>query len=70
MGGSDPTLSTLIEFKCPLPVKDLFCPRLACGVFDNIAMGLSQPLIGNFTIPVGDLMRALLKERREETAAL
>jgi len=70
MSGSDPTLSTLIEFKVPLPVKELFCPRLSCGVYDNIAMGLSQPLIGNFTIPIGDLMRALEKERREETKAI
>jgi hypothetical protein len=33
-------------------------------------MGLSQPLIGNFTIPIGDLMRALEKERKEETKAI
>jgi hypothetical protein len=70
MAGSDPTLNTLIEFNAPLPVEELFCPRMSCSVFDNIAMGLSQPLIGTFVIPIGDLMHALAKERIEETEAL
>lgn len=70
MAGSDPTLNTLIEFKAPLPVDVLFCPRMACSVFDNIAMGYSQPLIGTFTIPIGDLMHELIKERKEESEAL
>lgn len=70
MAGTDPTLNTLIEFKAPLPVDVLFCPRLACSVFDNIAMGFSQPLIGTFTIPIGDLMHELAKERKEESEAL
>lgn len=70
MAGSDPTLNTLIEFNAPLPVEILFCPRMSCQVFDNIAMGLSQPLIGTFVIPIGDLMHDLAKERQEETEAL
>lgn len=70
MAGSDPTLNTLLEFNAPLPIDELFCPRLSCVVFDNIAMGLSQPQIGTFVIPVGDLMHALAKERIEETDAL
>jgi len=60
----------LLEFNAPLPIDELFCPRLSCVVFDNIAMGLSQPQIGTFVIPVGDLMHALAKERIEETDAL
>jgi len=41
MAGSDPTLNTLIEFNAPLPVEELYCPRLSCAVYDNIAMGLN-----------------------------
>jgi hypothetical protein len=41
MAGTDPTLNTLIEFNAPLPTDILFCPRMSCSVFDNIAMGLS-----------------------------
>lgn len=70
MAGSDPTLNTLIEFNAPLPVDELFCPRMSCSVFDNIAMGFNQPLIGTFVIPIGDLMHALAKERIDETDAL
>ena len=33
-------------------------------------MGLSQPLIGTFVIPIGDLMHDLAEERIRETAAL
>ncbi len=70
MAGTDPTLNTLIEFNAPLPVDILFCPRMSCSVFDNIAMGFAQPLIGTFVIPIGDLMHDLIKERLEETEAL
>ena len=68
--GSDPTLNTLIEFNAPLPVDILFCPRLSTTVYDNIAMGFSQPQIGTFVIPIGDLMHDLKDERERETAAL
>lgn len=70
MAGSDPTLSTLIEFNAPLPVDVLFTPRMACSVFDSIVMGFSQPLIGTFTIPVGELMHELIAERKQESEAL
>jgi hypothetical protein len=33
-------------------------------------MGVNQPIIGNFVIPVGELMLALIKEREEETAEI
>lgn len=67
MAGSDPTLNTLIEFNAPLPVETLFCPRLAVTAHDSIAMGVNQPIIGNFVIPVGDLMLELIAEREKET---
>lgn len=34
-------------------------------MFDNIFKGFSQPIIGVFTIPVGDIMQTLAKERRD-----
>lgn len=70
MAGSDPTLNTLIEFNLLLPVQELFTPRLACTVFDSIAMGLQQPTVGNFVIDVGKLMRDLAEERERETEDL
>jgi hypothetical protein len=33
-------------------------------------MGMNQPLIGTFTIPIGDLIQSIKKEREEETKAI
>ena len=61
--GPNPTLNTTMKFNIPLPVDPLYCPRLACAVFDCIFRGWSQPLIGNFDIPIGELMLELAAER-------
>jgi len=68
--GPDPTLNTLMTFSVPLPIDKLYCPRLACSVYDCIFKGFNQPLIGNFTIPVGDLLTELREERDRETKAI
>jgi hypothetical protein len=69
--GPNPTINTLINFEAPLPGDSLFCPRLSCQVYDNIFKGFgNQPLIGNFTIPIGDLMADLKNERTTELAAI
>ena len=68
--GADPTLNTLIEFDIRLPTERLYCPRMSCQVFDSVMMGFSQPLIGNFTIPIGDLIFELAEERSREIEAL
>jgi len=41
--GPDPTLNTLIEFSISLPTDRLYCPRMACSVFDHVMMGFTQP---------------------------
>jgi len=63
--GANPTINTTIKFTIPLPGDELYCPRLQCSVFDNIFRGFSQPIIGVFTIPVGDIMQAKAKERKD-----
>lgn len=68
--GPDPTINTLMTFNVPLPIDSLFCPRLSCQVYDNCFAGFSQPMIGTFTIKVGDLIQELREERRTETEAL
>ena len=65
--GENPTLNTSLSFSVPLPIETLFCPRLACTVYDTIFAGFSQPIIGNFVIPIGELMHELIEERRRET---
>lgn len=64
--GPNPTINTTIEFSIPLPTDQLYCPRMSCMVYDNIYLGFSQPQIGVFTIPIGDIMFDLKKERKDE----
>lgn len=54
--GSNPNINTLLTFSVALPTDKLYCPRLACDVYDYIYKGMSQPLVGTFTIPMGDIM--------------
>ena len=68
--GPDPTLNTLIEFDIELPTDELYCPRMACTVYDSVCFGLSQPVIGTFVIPIGALIKELADERERETKAL
>ena len=54
----------------PLPNDELFCPKLTCTVYDQIFKGWNQPIIGVFTLHIGDLMAKLKEERKSETAAM
>jgi len=38
-----------------------------CTAYDYIFKGFNQPMIGVFSIPIGELMMALKAERKEET---
>jgi hypothetical protein len=62
--GPNPTLNTTMFFNIPLPVDKLYCPMLSCIAYDYIFRGWSQPEIGVFTIPIGQLMLDLIEERK------
>jgi len=66
--GSNPTISTVIKFSIYLPNDPLYCPSLTCGVYDYILKGLSQPLVGNFVIPIGELQHFQDDQFEEEDA--
>ena len=61
--GSSPNLNTCIQFSADLPTDPLYCPSLACDVFDQICKGLSQPKIGSFSIPIGEIMYEEVQNR-------
>jgi hypothetical protein len=63
--GPNPTLRIPLNFQIPLPVDPHYTPNLTAIVYDNIFAGFSQPMIGVFTVPIGDLMVKLQKERKE-----
>jgi hypothetical protein len=39
-----------------MPADPLFAPKLSCSVYDQIFKGFSQPQIGVFVIPMGQLV--------------
>ena len=64
--GKNANINSVIKFKVKLPIDSLYCPKIACAVYDYIFKGLSQPLLGTFSIPIGDMMqdqRETLMER-------
>jgi hypothetical protein len=65
--GPNPTINTTLSVAVPLPTDPLYCPKLTCIAYDYIFRGFNQPMIGVFTMPIGEYMLALKKERKEET---
>lgn len=43
---------------------------MSCSVYDYIFKGWNQPLVGVFSIPIGELMHSLMAERKEETETI
>ena len=64
--GPNPNINTMLTFNVQLPIEELYCPSLACDCFDYVFMGMSQPLIGTFSIPVGALKTKAEKKRVED----
>lgn len=58
--GANPTINTTIKFAIPLPVLELYCPKLSVAVYDYIFRGFNQPMIGTFSVPIGTLMMDLI----------
>lgn len=52
--GVNPNINTVVKFNVKMPVDPLYCPTLSVGVYDYLFLGMSQPLIGTFTINLGD----------------
>ena len=68
--GSNPNINSTIKFNIPLPRDELYCPALSCIVYDQVFLGFSQPQVGTFTIPLGQIMQQNKKDKAEiiETA--
>ena len=56
-GGANPTINTVIQFQTKLPIDDNFMPELQCEVYDNILSGLSNSLLGVFSIDVKKIIK-------------
>lgn len=45
-----------------LPRDPAFCPAMTAAVYDYIFKGVVQPLIGTFSIPLGDMITQTSQE--------
>ena len=66
--GANPNINTTVTFTMNLPSGSLYCPKLSCDVYDYIFKGLSQPLLGTFSIPIGDIIEETRVNQEEELA--
>ena len=66
--GQHPNLNTVVEFDVKMPVDPLYCPSLGAAVYDTLFMGLSQPLLGTFSINLGEIFHS--KKSKEERQKL
>jgi hypothetical protein len=55
--GPNPNILTVLNIDVSLPVDPDFCPAMTGAVSDYILKGASQPLIGTFSIPLGEIMK-------------
>jgi len=56
-GGANPTINTVIQFKIKLPVDQCFMPELQCEVYDHILSGLSNSLLGIFSLDLTKIIK-------------
>jgi hypothetical protein len=68
--GPNPNINTTLTFSIQLPEDEIYCPTLACDIFDFVFSGLSQPLIGTMQIPIGVMKTASKKKRLDEKAEM
>ena len=66
VSGPNPNINATLTFTLNLPVEDIYCPSLSCDVYDYIYRGWQQPLIGSFTLPIGDC-KSKDEKRMKET---
>jgi len=64
--GPNPNINTTLTFNVNLPVEELYCPALECDVFDFVYRGFSQPLIGTFSIPIGQIKNNTERKCKED----
>lgn len=46
-----------------LPEERTYCPKLTCAVYDYMFLGLKQPTIGTFNIPLGRIKADAIQQR-------
>ena len=62
-GGSDPNVRTTLKVEVQIPSEPFFTPRMTCMAYDKLYFdGMKQPILGTFTLKLGDILAAGRKE--------
>ena len=64
--GPNPNLGAVLTFKCKIPKDPLYCPSLSCNVYDYLMSGVSQPMLGTFSIELNKEFRRKMNSRQLE----
>lgn len=67
-GGEDPNIRTTLKLTANIPSDPYYCPRMTCTAYDKLYFeGMAQPIIGTFTLKLGDILTAT---RNKDTATM
>lgn len=62
-GGEDPNIRTTLKLSAHIPSDPYYCPRMTCTAYDKLYFeGMAQPVIGSFTLKLGDILTATRKK--------
>jgi len=63
--GASPNIIAIIKCTIRLPKDPIFCPSLACTVYDYTMGGWSQPMLGSFSIPMADIVHNIINTLKD-----
>ena len=65
-GGTDPNVRVTLKIQVKIPGEVFYCPSMTCSIQDKLYFdGMRQPILGTFTLKLGQILsdtRALDKE--------
>lgn len=70
-GGTDPNIRTTIKFSVNISSDPWYCPRMTCTTYDKLYFeGMAQPILGTFTLRLGDILKETRKKDADTIAQL
>lgn len=64
--GANPTINTTVNFKFNLPKEEIYVPSLMSMVYDKVLIGISNNLLGLFTINLNNMIKLTNNKRIED----
>lgn len=56
-GGTDPNIRVTLKIQVRIPGEVYYCPSMTCSILDKLYFdGMKQPILGTFTLKLGELL--------------